>query len=235
MTHSDQDDLVDLALGSPVSAEVTDHVATCPRCAADLADLRRTAEAASSADTDLLTPAPAVWNAILAEVGTEGAIGKRRTSSTSRVVPGPQRWSRSLLAAACMAGITVGSLVTFAVTRTDSDPAPTRLAAAELTPLGSLAPIGKANLVDTSTGMNVQVRTDHLDSGSGYLEVWLINNDLQRMVSIGVLPSGPSSTLLPITQRLIDEGYVVVDISAEDFDDRPQHSGRTLARGKLTP
>jgi hypothetical protein len=40
--------------------------------------------------------------------------------------------------------------------------------------------------------------------------------------------------VLPVSQQLIDEGYVIVDISREPFDDQPAHSGQTLVRGELS-
>ena len=73
-----------------------------------------------------------------------------------------------------------------------------------------------------------------LDPGDGYLEVWLINRDLTRMVSVGVIPADAPQIVLPISQELIDEGYVIVDISREHFDDQPAHSGETLVRGELS-
>jgi hypothetical protein len=54
----------------------------------------------------------------------------------------------------------------------------------------------------------------------------------QRMVSIGVLRSG-AAELLPIMQALIDQGYVIVDVSREAYDNKPQHSGDSLVRGTL--
>ena len=60
-----------------------------------------------------------------------------------------------------------------------------------------------------------------------------INTDLERMVSIGVLrPDTPEQTFA-IAQDLIDQGYVIVDISREDFDSAPQHSGDSVVRGTL--
>jgi hypothetical protein len=61
----------------------------------------------------------------------------------------------------------------------------------------------------------------------------LINRDGKRMVSLGVLRADGRSTF-PVTQQLIDEGYVVVDISREGFDDKPEHSGDSLVRGTLS-
>lgn len=148
---------------------------------------------------------------------------------------GGRRRPRTLLAAACAAGIAVGSLLTYAVTRAGSatEPAPARVAAAELTPLGSQTLIGEADLIDSGSQVELSVRTEPLDPGSGYLEVWLINKDLKRMVSIGVMPPGARTTVLPVTRQLIDQGYVIVDISREAYDDKPAHSGNTLARGAL--
>ena len=75
---------------------------------------------------------------------------------------------------------------------------------------------------------------DVRDPANGYIEVWLINRDGKRMVSVGVLgwPGAPGS--FSISRKLLDEGYVVVDISQEQFDGHPEHSGQSLVRGTLT-
>lgn len=112
-------------------------------------------------------------------------------------------------------------------------PAPEPVASAELTTLDTREVLGEASVRDTARGVTLAVRTQALDAGDGYLEVWLINRDLARMVSVGVLPAGTSQQDFPIARRLLDEGYVVVDISRELFDDRPQHSGDSLVRGEL--
>jgi len=54
------------------------------------------------------------------------------------------------------------------------------------------------------------------------------------MVSVGVLPNGSNAQEFPITSTLLEQGYVIVDISREPFDDRPQHSGDSLLRGTLS-
>ncbi len=92
---------------------------------------------------------------------------------------------------------------------------------------------GEASVVRAGDGLDLSVVTDRpLDAGDGYLEVWLINADGKRMVSVGVLRPGETGTF-PISQALIDQGYVVVDISKEQFDDKPAHSGDSLLRGQL--
>lgn len=53
------------------------------------------------------------------------------------------------------------------------------------------------------------------------------------MVSLGVLPQGTSNRSYPVPQSLLDEGYVIVDISREPLDDQPAHSGDSIVRGTL--
>ncbi len=136
-------------------------------------------------------------------------------------------WAAGLAAA----GIAIGLLTGRALWQ---DPAPvaTTIATAELDTLDTQERLGDATLVRGEAGMDLRVATAPLDPGEGYLEVWLINTDGKRMVSIGVL-RGDGPETFPISQTLIDQGYVVVDISREGFDDRPEHSGDSLARGKL--
>ncbi len=93
--------------------------------------------------------------------------------------------------------------------------------------------LGAARTVRVDGHLDLDVDTPAIDAGRGYLEVWLINRDLTRMVSVGVLRPGDGSQRFAIDQALIDEGYVIVDISREGFDDRPEHSGDSVARGTL--
>ena len=138
-------------------------------------------------------------------------------------------WAAGMAAA----GLAVGLLGGRALWR-DSAPAPaTTIAQAQLDTLDTKQPRGEASVVRAGGGINLKITTTApLDAGNGFLEVWLINNDGKRMVSVGVLRSG-STEQLPITQALIDQGYVIVDVSREAFDDKPQHSGDSLVRGTL--
>ena len=70
-----------------------------------------------------------------------------------------------------------------------------------------------------------------MSAGSGYVEVWLINTDGKRMVSLGVM-SGTQGTF-PIPPNAIEQGYKIVDLSREQFDDKPQHSGDSVMRRTL--
>lgn len=53
------------------------------------------------------------------------------------------------------------------------------------------------------------------------------------MVSVGVLPTAEDPRQFPVSSALIDQGFTVVDISRESFDNDPAHSGDSLVRGKL--
>jgi anti-sigma-K factor RskA len=92
---------------------------------------------------------------------------------------------------------------------------------------------GTATLVQAAGGVELRVATSPFSAGTGYLEVWLINTDGKRMVSVGVLSNGTSGTF-PVARGLIDAGYLIVDVSRERLDDKPQHSGDSVVRGKLS-
>lgn len=157
-------------------------------------------------------------------------LSRRRRDTRRPAVPGT--W---LLAAACVLGIVLGVGGATIADRMGTDPEPgeTTVASADLAPLDSPTTQGRAVLVDRADGLDLSVSAAGLDAGEGYLEVWLINRDLTRMVSVGVLPSDATEIVLPVSQDLIDEGYVIVDISRERFDDQPAHSGDTVVRGEL--
>jgi hypothetical protein len=80
-------------------------------------------------------------------------------------------------------------------------------------------------------GQELKVDTRPMSPGSGYVEVWLINQDGKRMVSLGVLSSDQAT--FPVPPDAIAQGYTIVDLSHEQYDDRPQHSGDSIMRGTL--
>ncbi|MEO3938255.1 hypothetical protein V3N99_16070 [Dermatophilaceae bacterium Soc4.6] len=43
-----------------------------------------------------------------------------------------------------------------------------------------------------------------------------------------------SNSTFPVSTELPAKGYVIVDVSRKAFDDRPQHSGESLVRGRLS-
>ncbi len=91
---------------------------------------------------------------------------------------------------------------------------------------------GSAELVEHDGHLELHVHTAGLEAGDGYLELWMIDPTVSKLVSLGplrddevyVLPSGVDPAEYPI-----------VDVSAEPVDGNPAHSGASLLRGELEP
>lgn len=275
MTHLDDDDLLDAALGVPTSAAAAEHLAACADCADRVITTERTVQALRTVDqVSLETPPERVWRDIAAAMGSGSRVSGRTPvhQSTPAATPaaatraaglgaapaaaadttaertrvtfprggGAGRLSRALLAAACLvvgAGGGVGATLWLnrpspAEPRVQVQPQVVR--SARLKTLDTQVRRGDAEIVRTAAGIDLQLATNPLDPGSGYLEVWLINTDLRRMVSVGVLPPGARAASFPVPARLLDEGYLIVDISREALDAQPQHSGDSLLRGELS-
>ena len=235
MSHVDREQLAGLALDpTDAPADAREHVETCPQCAglvAAFTGVRRRAGA------DALVPPPAELRAkVLAEVRSGDAPP---VSLPARTEPAPRRgvplWLAGVAAAlALLAGLGLGRL------GTGTDEAPeavnppvdtgTVVAATPLTALDSDAARGEASAVETDDTFTIRVSASEL--GDGLHEVWLINVDGKRMVSIGLLASGDEGEFA-VPMDLIDEGYRIVDISVEPDDGDPAHSGVSLARGEL--
>ena len=242
MTHPDDDTLADLALGESAPTDVADHVRGCPQCSHEVAALRSTVRTLREPVPTLSSPPPAVWDAVLAEIDAPlvsldappaslGApvddLTERRQRKERRGIP--LAWVAGAAAAGILLGVAGGRLLG----AEDPAPAAITVASTELGTLDTGQVKGSADVVRLDGQLDLAVRTDPIDAGDGYLEVWLINTDLERMVSIGVLrPDAPEQTFA-IDQALIDQGYVIVDISREGFDAAPQHSGDSVVRGTL--
>lgn len=247
MEHPDPEVLAGLALGDgwsdghPGTADADrQHVATCASCTEVVAELRRTLEVTAHSGERLEAPHPDVWGRIDAALDLEAA----GTRSQDRPEPAPARpdpvrrlprprRSRTLAwaAAAAVLGILAGIGGAWSFWRAP-DPGPTTIASVQLDTLDTKQSRGEAALERRGDQLDLRVATTSLDPGSGYLEVWLLNADGKRMVSVGVLRT-PGTDTFPVSQALIDKGYVVVDVSREGFDDKPQHSGDSLVRGRL--
>jgi anti-sigma-K factor RskA len=136
-------------------------------------------------------------------------------------------WGAGLVAASLAIGLLAGR----AIWQPETPVQPVSQVA--LSTLDTKQDEGKATVVRSTDGLDLTVATAKpLDAGDGYLEVWLLNDDGKRMVSVGVLAPGDKASF-PISQTMIDEGYTIVDISREKFDGSPAHSGDSLLRGRL--
>ena len=216
-----------------------EHFSTCPDCLAARAAYDRLRNGLSHLGEEG-EPAPGwqarVWDRIAATVGGDDPPVVRDVSRLQRPAGGAGAIRRSRrvwpwAAGLAAAGLVVGLLTGRAIWE-EAAPPTTPVAQVDLDTLETQQRLGEATVVRTQSGVGLEVATTSaLDAGDGYLEVWLINSDGKRMVSIGVLDA--DTGVFPISEDLLDEGYVIVDISREPFDDRPEHSGDSIVRGTL--
>lgn len=254
--HPSDETLADLALGDAVPQQVQDHVHSCPACQALVDELRGlAAELRDAAPLELDVPPDHVWTAIQAATGPaaepttlpdstrerpsdqpplgEPAGQQPQTVAAAEPAQKPRRFGRRWLLGGIAAGVAIG-VVGATVLQNVVEPKPLVVAQASLDTLDTRQPGGRATVTNTSSVLELNLQVQPLTAAPGYLEVWLINTDLKRMVSVGVLPNGASQQQFPITASLLVQGYTIVDISREPFDDRPQHSGDSLLRGALS-
>lgn len=227
--HVDDELLAALALGE--EADLTDierqHAASCATCAAEVQSLRELAgDLRGVRDVEILQPAPGVWDRVLAEAQAPVGGGASR-----------RPWAMMLAAAAVVAALLGGLAVGRATAPDlvpDAEPAPVAqaLAGAALAPYDDHRTEGEAEVVRRDGETLLLVDARDRDADPGRREVWLLNADGERLVSLGILGASGRGEFV-IAPELLDDGYRTVDISAEDDGD-PAHSGNSLARGELT-
>ena len=257
MPHPSEDELASLAIGGLPDPGVSAHVETCAECEASMAELRNAIahlRTVPDIDDGWVPPPAGLWERVAAGLDEPESRDERparasvptaapaadlpdavvtdlsRRRADRQAAPRRRTWlAAGLAAASLVVGLTAGR---FIWGPDDSAPA-TVVATAPLDTLDTKVREGSAAIerVDGRLDLRVAPATA-LDPGEGYLEVWLINRDLKRMVSVGVLRSGQTG-VFPVSQSLLEQGYVIVDVSREAFDDKPQHSGVSLLRGQL--
>jgi len=79
----------------------------------------------------------------------------------------------------------------------------------------------------------MRIRVADLPAVPGYYEVWLIDPTTMRMFSLGTLAPGTSKAVMTLPDNVDLTRYRVVDVSAEQYDNNPAHSGDSLVRGEL--
>jgi anti-sigma-K factor RskA len=234
--HLDDELLAGIALGDEdATPRQTHHLDGCPSCAANLAELRQLRDqVAEGAPGEILAPAPGLLGRIHAELLDEpvpepAAQGTIASPSAARR---PARW-RSLVAVAAALGLVVGAGGTVALERLRA-PTTQLLASTQLQALPGWTGGGNAELVHDGSIDQLRVRVSAPNPSDAFRELWLINTDGRRMISLGVLDaSGQGSYPLPpvLTGNL--QGYVLVDVSAEPFDGNSAHSRNSIVRGQL--
>ncbi len=148
------------------------------------------------------------------------------------VVPLRRRRVAPWVAAAAACGVVLGGAGgAWWASRDDVTP-PDVVAEAALEPLPGWSSSGDARVEVTADGVRelvVTLRGDGADDG--YHEVWLIDRDVTRLVSLGVLTGTEGRFTVP-TGLDLDE-FPVVDVSDEPLDGDPAHSGDSIIRGVL--
>jgi len=250
VTHPDDDALAALALGEPAPSGAPEHVRSCASCSDALATLRDTMTTLRDPAPVLVAPPASVWHAVEAELDREPGTTARPEPTAGPAHPASavptgdelahrraargerRRFPLAWVAGAAAAGLVIGVVGTRAVDDDQGEPVVT-VASTSLDTLDTQQARGTADVVRHDGRLDLTVSTQPIDPDGGYLEVWLINKDLKRMVSVGVLEPSESGQSFAIPQELLDQGYVIVDISREGFDEAPEHSGDSVVRGTL--
>ncbi len=245
MSHLDDEFIAAAAMGERLGEEDARHLADCARCAAQLRDLERIAARAGSMGRPepLLTPPARVWDAVVAELATDGA-GQQDAESAPAPLPEAgmpaerlatvtpiRRFSGWLVASAAAVGLVIGGIGVSMFANLGGDGA-TVVASAPLTSLVTDAAAGAARVEDRADGVRVLVvNTDYQEVPDGDLEVWLIDPNVEGMVSLGFLASSHGEFVIP--EGYDPSAYPIVDISIEPRDGVPTHSGESITRGVL--
>ncbi|NES14106.1 MULTISPECIES: anti-sigma factor [Micromonospora] len=250
MQHLDHDRLVFLALGESAaeSGEAT-HLDSCDHCRGELETLQHVAGLGTDTQglVDLPDPPEHLWQSIAAEIRTAEELPSLVTQRGTRPAAAPagpsappargRRWPRwATTAVTAAAAAALGVVGTLAVLRPGGDPPqpqPAVLASAALSAYGS-TPKDASGAARVLGDDQLHLHVANLPEVPGYYEVWLIDPATMRMFSLGTLSKGSGDELLPMPRNVDLRTYSVVDVSAEQYDNKPAHSGDSLLRGTLT-
>ncbi|WP_084039049.1 anti-sigma factor [Demequina sp. NBRC 110053] len=218
-------------------------------------------ENADSPAEPLLTPPARVWDAIVAELeaddstDTSGDEARASVGAAAPAEPGTAQPSTAqppratgadelaarrsrrqpwwTVGAAAAAGVVIGGVGVGAVLMSSEDDADLRVVAqTTLTDLASEAGAGEAILEARPDGTQVLViDTEFEELDDAYLEVWLIDESIEGMVSLGHLTSTTNEFVIPAGFDVA--AFPIVDISVEPLDGVPTHSGASVTRGVL--
>ena len=239
--HPDDDVLALIALNEPSGdPAVADHLAGCPDCRAEVDALTETAALARAADPDPAPPPPdRVWAGIAATLDlADPPTATDPPPATDPLLAKPWWRRTATLTAAASAGVLVavgaGWLMGRAASSTGAQA--TVVSTADLHPLPDSpeqAAAGTARIERTGGTTQLTVEATGLPTPDGFYEVWLFDPTSGRMVPMGNLDPAQHGTF-PMPPNLDPTRYPVIDISAEKYDNDPEHSETSVLRGQLS-
>lgn len=239
--HSEPGDLALRAVGGAAThaALGTDaHLGSCARCQSELDQLQAVvASVRTVRPEDYPTaPPPAVWDAVLTELGLAAAATPPADELAVRRARKGRRTTSAVAAVAAavglIAGVVAGASGAVLLRDDHGGQAQAVVASAQLGPLGGIPAAGEATVHGDAAGRVLTVSVQDLTEFSGLHEVWLITADGKKLVSLGLL-EGPSARFtVPLAVNIDD--FSVVDVSVENPDGNPAHSGNSVLRGQLS-
>jgi anti-sigma-K factor RskA len=210
---------------------------------ASYADLAALAKTLTDDDSRLDEPPADLWARIEAHVTVTPVVAPTVSPSPSAPPPASLEHARArrdrkfpLRAMAIAAAVVVVALVAGLVIALRGDDDPTEVASVALVNDGldprGVSSHGDATLVrldDGTYALDVAV-ADLPSEANDFYELWIIDPNVEGMVSLGPLP-GSGRFHLPPTVDPSD--FPIVDISIEPTDGVPTHSGDSILRGIL--
>ncbi|MCO7202207.1 anti-sigma factor [Microbacterium sp. CnD16-F] len=250
MSHLDPEVAALLAMGEQPSADEQHHLDSCADCTAEVASFARAVAAGRATRTgeELLTPPDRVWESIRSELAlpSEPSTAPESTpdESASRPSEAPSTGARHVArrrrvsrrpvffvmagAAVAVVAIVAGVWMAGGIA-----PRPKIISEARLDGFPTWAGAqGEAMLERVDGHDRVVVDLTASVPDDGYREVWLLTSDASDLISLGVLDGSSGSFDIPDDVDL--SRFTVVDISQEDVDGDPGHSGDSIVRGTLS-
>lgn len=229
--HTSADDLALRALGEDLGDVPDSHLASCALCQSELDQLRAVVATAREVEPEdyPTPPPPAVWSAVMAELELGQGAAPADELATRR---SGSRRTALVAAAAALLGIVVGAGAALLISDDSDTSAGTVTARATLDPLPERTGAGTAVVRASGDDRVLEIDVRDLSAGDGVYEVWLLDADAKRLVSLGLLEGGHGRFPLPEAVDVRD--YPVVDVSLEPVDGDPAHSGDSVVRGQLS-
>jgi hypothetical protein len=257
--HSDPDVLALVALGERPPAADAEHLLACDQCRADVEQLREVVSAVrvEVPAGPAVAPPERVWRGIAAETGVRAAPRPDRVADAAAAQRSPaappvpdelaaRRRRRAGIGVRTLTGVAAAALVVGAAggvvgSRLMGEQSPpagqqrdqqvvAQVELANLKPRVTDAS-GSASVVNTPAGRRLVLDVSKLPPTPGHFyEVWLIDNDVKKMVSLGVLDGSTGQFAIP--NGVDVSAYPIVDVSVQE-PGNPAHSGDSVLRGKI--